>query len=97
MIEVDVDATGQGEGHDERWRGEIRGPDERMDAALEVAVARQDGGDHEVVLLDRLGDRGLEGPAVADACRAAVAHHIEAQGLERLQEPRAAQVLGDRP
>ena len=52
--QVDVDAAGEGERDDERRRGEVARPGQRMDPALEVAVARQDGGDDEVVLLDRL-------------------------------------------
>ena len=47
--QVDVDPAGQGERDDERRRGEVARPGEGMDPALEVAVARQDGGDDEVV------------------------------------------------
>ena len=50
--QVDVDPAGEGERHDQRRRGEVAGAGERMDPALEVAVARQDRGHDEVVRLD---------------------------------------------
>ena len=77
--QVDVDAAGEGEGHDERWGREVARAGQRMDAPLEVAVARQHGGDHEVVLLDGLRDRLVERTAVADAGRAAVAGERESK------------------
>ena len=55
--QVDVDPAGQREGDDERRRGEVARAGERVDPALEVAVARQDGRDDQVVRLDRRGDR----------------------------------------
>src|SRR5690606_2231037 len=39
--DVDVDGTGQGVRHYQRRAGQVVGPDVRVDAALEVAVARQ--------------------------------------------------------
>ena len=86
--EVDVDPPGQRERDDERRRGEVAGPDERVDPALEVAVARQDGGRDELVGLDRPGDRLVERAGVADAGRAAVAGQGEAEGRERRRSAR---------
>ena len=48
---------GERERDHQRRRGEVAGPHQGMDAALEVAVARQDRGDHQVVVLDRPGRR----------------------------------------
>jgi hypothetical protein len=42
LRQVDVDGAGQRVGHDQRRAGEVVGADERMDAALEVAVAGKD-------------------------------------------------------
>ena len=84
--QVDVHPAGEREGDDQRRRGEVARARQRVDAALEVAVARQDGGDDEVVLLDGLGDRLVERAGVADAGRAAVAGEREAQRLERLHQ-----------
>ena len=94
--QVDVDPTGQGEGHDQRRRREVARARERMDPALEVAVARQDGRHDQVVGLDRLGDRRVERAGVADAGRAAVAGEGEAEGLERGHQPGRLEVAGDR-
>ena len=80
--QVDVDAAGERERHDERRRGEVGRAHLRMDATLEVAVAREDGRDDEAVLVDGLGDRHVEWARVADAGRAAVADDVEAERLE---------------
>ena len=93
--EVDVDAARERERDDERRRREIRGADEGMDATLEVAVARQDCRDHELVVLDGLRDRLVERPAVADARRAAIAREREAELGERRHQPGPLEVAGD--
>ena len=85
--QVDVDASRERERDHERRRREVARPRERVDAPLEVAVAGQDGGDDELVVLDDLGDRRVERAGVADARRAAVAGEREAELLERPREP----------
>ena len=67
----------------------------RMDARLEIAVARQHGGADEIVRRDRLVDLGREVAGVADARRAAVGGDGEAELLEIGQQPGLGQVLGD--
>ena len=66
-----------------------------MDAALEVAVARQDRDDRERLLLDLVRHRCVERPRVADAGGAAVAGQREPQLGERLRQPGPIQVGGD--
>ncbi len=95
--QVDVDPAGQREGHDERRRGEVAGAREGMDATLEVAVARQDGRDHQVVRLDRRRDGVVERAGVADAGRAAVAGQVEPERLERGHQPGRLEIAGDGP
>ena len=95
--EVDVDPAGEREGDDQRRRGEVARPRQRVDPALEVAVARQDRGDDQVVRLDRRGDRVVERAGVADAGRAAVAGQREAERLERVHQPGGLEVAGHRP
>ncbi len=68
-----------------------------MDAALEVAVARQDGRRDEAVLLDGVRDRLGQRPRVADAGGAAVAHQVEAQLVEERGQAGAVEVAGHRP
>ncbi len=65
------------------------------DAALKVAIAGENGNGHEAVLLDRLRDVLGQRPRVADACRAAVADHLEAQLVEIRQQSRSRVVVGD--
>ena len=65
-----------------------------MDAALEVAVARQHRGDHEIAFIHSLGDRVGQRAGVADAGGAAVADQIEAERLEIVHEAGLAQVVG---
>ena len=68
-----------------------------MDPALEVAVAREHGRDDQVVRLDRLGDRRVERPGVADARRAAVARQREPERLERRHQPGRLEIARSRP
>jgi hypothetical protein len=53
-----------------------------IDAALEIAVARQHRGDHQIALLDRAGDRLGQRPGIADAGGAAIADEVEAELVE---------------
>jgi hypothetical protein len=93
--EVDVHRAGQRVGDHERRRGQVVGPDVGVDAPLEVPVARENGGHDEVVLLDGRGDLLGQRPRVADARRAAVADHVEAELLQRVEQARGLEVLGD--
>ena len=80
---------------DERRRGEVVHLDLRVDAALEVAVAREDARDDEVARAHGLGDGVRQRARVADARRAAVADEVEADGLEVGHEPGVPQVVRD--
>ncbi len=66
-----------------------------MDARLEVAVARQHGGAHQVVAGDGLVELGCEIARVADAGGAAVAHQCKAELFQIRQQAGLAQVFGD--
>ena len=54
--EVDLHRARERIGDHQRRRGEVVGPDVGVDAALEIAVAGEDGSGDEVALLDRRGD-----------------------------------------
>ena len=71
-------------GDNQGRRGQIRRPDIRVDAAFEVAVARQHGGGHQLVGLDRVGQGLGDGAGHAIARGAAETHDMEAKGVERL-------------
>jgi hypothetical protein len=58
-----------------------------VDAPLEVAIARENGGDDEPALVDRGRDVLRQGAAVPDARRAAVADDVEAERLEVREQP----------
>ena len=66
-----------------------------MDAGLEVPVARQHGGGHEIVLHHGLLDRRRERARVADAGRAAITHRLEAELVEVGRETGLVEVVGD--
>jgi hypothetical protein len=66
VVEVDVHTTGQGIGNDQRWRRQIVGPNQRMNAALEVAIAAQHRRHDQVTRLDALRHRIWKGTAVVD-------------------------------
>ena len=66
-----------------------------MDAALEVAVAAEHRGDREILGIDALRDDLGKRSAVADARGAPIADQVEAQLLERAEQARALEVVGD--
>src|SRR5205085_5407285 len=65
-----------------------------MNTGLEVAVAREDGADHQVALADRGRDLVREGTGVADARRAAVADGVETELVEIFVQTRLFVVAG---
>ena len=81
-------------GDDERRRGEIVGAHLRLDAAFEIAVARQHRGDDEVPVADHLRHLVGQRSAVADAGRAAVADKVEPELLEIGEQAALGQILG---
>ena len=93
--QVDIHGAGERVGDDERRRCEVGGAYLWVDAALEVAIAAEDGGDDKAVLVDCLGNRLQERAAVADAGRAAEADEIEVQGFEIAHKTRALQIVDD--
>ena len=66
-----------------------------MDSRLEIAVARQDRGTHEVVRRDDLVDLGRQVAGIADAGRAAVGREVEAELFEVRQQVGLSEVFGD--
>ncbi len=77
VVDVQVDATGQGEGHHQDRGGQVVRPDTGMDPGFEVPVPAQDGGHHQAVVRDGVLDGVRKRARVSDAGRAAVAHHLE--------------------
>ena len=65
-----------------------------MHPPFKVAIAGEHRGHHEVAFGDGRRNGLRQGPRIADAGGAAVAHQIEAQGIERRLQARLAQILG---
>ena len=80
--EIDIDRPGQRIRDHQHGRRQIVGPHEWMDARFEVPVAAEDGGRHQLLLDDALGDGRRDGAGIADAGGAAVADDVEAQRLQ---------------
>jgi len=93
--EVDAHAAGERVGDDQRGRGEVVRLDGRMDASLEVPVARQHRGDDQVARVDRGVDPVVDRPGVADARGAAVPDQVEAEPVQVRLQPGALQVVRD--
>ena len=95
VLDVPVHRPGQRVGDDQRRGGQVVHLDVGVDPALEVAVAREDRGDREVVLLHRGRDRFGQRARVPDAGDAAVADEVEAELLEVGGEAGLVVVVGD--
>ena len=93
--QVLLQGSRQGIGHHQGRRGQVVGPDIRIDTALEVPVAGEHGGRHQVTLVDRRGDRGRQGAGIADAGGAPIAHQIETHGVQVFLEAGIGEVVGD--
>ena len=78
----------------ERRGCEVARPDQRMDPALEVAVAREHGDHGEVVLGHGVRHLLRQRPRVPDARRAPEPHEREAELVEVRREPGRVEVLG---
>ena len=93
VINIHVDATGQGKRHHQRRRHQVVRPHLGVDAALEVAIAAQHRCDHQVLVRDHARYFSGQRSRIADARRASIAHHVELQLLEIRQQPRTREVL----
>ena len=94
--QVDVDRAGDRVRDDQRRRGEIVRLHVRIDAALEVAIAREHRGDDEIVpSRPPVAIGSGSGPRVADARRAAVADGVEAERVEICLQARLVEIIGD--
>src|SRR3546814_14506651 len=64
-------------------------------AALEIAIARKHAGRDDVVLVDRLRDRGRVRPRIADAGGAAIADEVDAERVEIVGQPGFGAICGN--
>ena len=94
VVQIHVNPAGQRVGHDERRRGEVIRPHQRMHAAFKVPVAGEHRRGHKLVFSDRLGHFFRQRPAVADAGGASVADQVEVNLLQLLKQPGGLQILG---
>ena len=93
-FEVEVHRAGERVGDDQRRGGQIVHLDVWADAAFEVAVAGEHGGDGQVVGVDRLGDLGQQRAGVADAGGAAEADELVAERVEVVLQTGGLQIVG---
>ena len=95
--EIDIHPACQGVGDDQGRTGQVVGPGVGADPALEVPVAAEHRGDHQLPGLDLLHGGRRQRTAVADADRAAVAHGVELELLQVGRQPGGVQVARDHP
>ena len=81
-------------GDHQRRRGEEVRAHVLADASFEIAIARQDRGGDQIILVDRLGDRRRERAGIADAGGAAIADEVEPHRVQILGQPRLVEIIG---
>ena len=96
-LRLEIHRAGQRVGHHQRRRGQIVRLGRGVHAPLEIPVAAQDGGGHQVIVCNGVVDAFQDGAAVADAGGAAVADSVESQGLQVRGQARRLQVSRDHP
>ena len=92
--QVHIHAARKRVGDDERRRGQIIRANQRMNAALEIAVAAQDRDGNQIVVLDGRADSIRQRTAIADAGRTSVADQMKIQFLQIRCQTRRLQVIG---
>ena len=92
--QIDIHRAGNRIGHNQHGRGQIICPHIGADAAFKIAVARQNGSDHQLVLVDGLRNAGGKRAGIADTGRAAIADQIKAQRVQRFLQTGFFQILG---
>nr|GEU28025.1 hypothetical protein [Tanacetum cinerariifolium] len=95
FFDIEADGAGNRVRHHQRRRRQERLLGVRVDAAVEIAVARQDGGGIQVALDHFLLDHGIERAGHAVARRAGISHHAEAQLFQLRHQARFFQVQGN--
>ena len=93
LQQVGIHRASERVGDDQRRRGKIIRAHVGVHATLEVAVAGQNGGRDQILVVDRLGNLGSQRPRIAYAGCAAKAHEIVPELIELLLQPRFAQIL----
>ena len=81
-VQVNVHRPGESKGDDQRRRHQKIGADVLVYASLEVAIARQDAGSHEIIFGDGFLERGMQRARISDAGCAAVADCLKAELVE---------------
>src|SRR5260370_33443619 len=92
-VGIEVHRTRQRVRDDERRRRQVVETHDRVNTALEIAVAAQDRANDQISLLDRPGDRFGDRTAIADTSRASVADQVEPQLFEIRREPGALAIV----
>jgi hypothetical protein len=95
VAQVEVHGAGQGVGDHQGRGGEVVQLHLRVDAALEVAVARQHRHHGEVVVADGRGHLLDQRTGCPDAGHTAEPGQVEAERLQRLHQPGGPQVAHD--
>ena len=97
MAEVDVNPAGDRKCDHQRRRHEKVGLDALVHPRLEVAVARQHRGRHEIVLHHGVFDRRMQRARVANARGASVADRLESELVEIRRQTGLVEVVGHHP
>ena len=92
--DIDVHRAGDRIGDHQRRRSEIVGAHVGVDAAFEIAIAREHRGGDEIVVVDRLGILRRQRAGIADAGGAAEADEIEAELVEILLQAGLLEIFG---
>ena len=92
-VEINIDRTCDGVGHNQRRRRKVVGANIRADAAFEVAVSAQHARHDKILGVDRIVDWFWKRPRVADACRATESDCPESHCFKVFKQPPCAKVV----
>ena len=95
FLDIETDRTGDGIGDHQRRRGQKRLLGVRVDAAVEISVARKHGGGIKITIDDFLLDCRIEGAAHAVAGGAGESDDAESEFLEIVEQTGLLQIQLD--
>ena len=93
--QINVEISRNGVGHHERWTCQVGGFHLAVDTALEISIAGENRTHDEAGFVNSGFDGIVQRTGVSNAGRAAVAHRVEAHGVQIVLQTCCFVVFGD--
>ena len=93
--QIDIDPPGQRKGDNQRRAHQEIRFDRLMNSRLEISVAAQDTGKHQIVFRNKIFDGRIQRARISDAGHAAISHDVETDFIQVLLKARLLEIFAD--